>query len=372
MPPPAPRWASTLASTGAPTARATAASRATSPGLAPGSRPTLLSPHTTRSAAAAGRPAARSRLRRSLAWKRGSTWRTIPGWTSPTRTVPAAGGGGRSAHHASASSGRATATVVAAARTRGATPGASAAAAATLTATSSRLTAHTPPTAATPSSGGAFHWLAPSSPHGPPSPSQERTASPATNALGSSTSAAPNRRGLAGGQAPRSRQASQPSGSHNAASSIASGTMNGPTFGTRKALTARKKPVPDSQARTAASRASPAARASSSTGTSPTSASHHSAGAGNASASGVPATSATTRPRQVLTAGDPLAAQRFMATYLISRYSAMPSAPPSRPKPDCLTPPNGAAGLDTIPWFRPTMPVSRPSTTRKARLRSRV
>src|SRR5215212_4304969 len=42
-----------------------------------------------------------------------------------------------------------------------------------------------------------------------------------------------------------------------------------------------------------------------------------------------------------------------MATYLCSRYSAMPSWPPSRPKPDRLTPPNGAAALETIPWLRP-------------------
>ena len=39
----------------------------------------------------------------------------------------------------------------------------------------------------------------------------------------------------------------------------------------------------------------------------------------------------------------------------------MPSAPPSRPKPDALTPPKGAAGFDTMPWFIPTIPVSRPS-----------
>ena len=36
-----------------------------------------------------------------------------------------------------------------------------------------------------------------------------------------------------------------------------------------------------------------------------------------------------------------------------------------------LTPPNGAAGLETSPWLSPTMPVSRPSMTRKA-LMSRV
>ena len=61
-----------------------------------------------------------------------------------------------------------------------------------------------------------------------------------------------------------------------------------------------------------------------------------------------------------------------IATYLVSRYSSMPSLPPSRPKPDALTPPNGAAGLETMPWLRPTMPVSSPSTTRNARLRSEV
>src|SRR5262249_2933386 len=31
-----------------------------------------------------------------------------------------------------------------------------------------------------------------------------------------------------------------------------------------------------------------------------------------------------------------------IAMYLISRYSSMPSLPPSRPKPEALTPPNGA------------------------------
>src|SRR5690606_14386918 len=39
--------------------------------------------------------------------------------------------------------------------------------------------------------------------------------------------------------------------------------------------------------------------------------------------------------------------------YLVDRYSWMPSAPPSRPMPDCLTPPNGAAALETTPTFRP-------------------
>jgi hypothetical protein len=42
-------------------------------------------------------------------------------------------------------------------------------------------------------------------------------------------------------------------------------------------------------------------------------------------------------------------AYRFTATYFVSRYSSIPSLPPSRPKPDCFTPPNGAAGLETMP-----------------------
>ena len=37
--------------------------------------------------------------------------------------------------------------------------------------------------------------------------------------------------------------------------------------------------------------------------------------------------------------------QVTMPTYLTSRYSSMPSRPPSRPYPDALTPPKGAAGL---------------------------
>jgi len=32
--------------------------------------------------------------------------------------------------------------------------------------------------------------------------------------------------------------------------------------------------------------------------------------------------------------------------------------PPSRPNPDCLTPPKGAAGSDTRPLFSPIMPNS--------------
>ena len=60
------------------------------------------------------------------------------------------------------------------------------------------------------------------------------------------------------------------------------------------------------------------------------------------------------------------------AMYFVSRYSSMPSKPPSLPKPDSLTPPNGAAGSEMTPRLTPTMPASMPSETRRARSRSRV
>src|SRR5215211_2723920 len=292
MPPSPARSASTLASTGAPAARAVAARRATSPGLADGSRPRLLSPQVTRSGRA---PAGRERLSRSLARNRSSTGPTTPGCTNATRADPAGAGGGRHAQNPAAARGRA------------------AAAAAAITRVGPGVRARTAPRAATDSSTGAFHWLAPSSPQGPPRPSQDRTASPATNAAGTSTRAAASRTGVgpvdnpasavrgwatlpvgapgtggsgsvAGGSgsvAPPSRErASQPAGSQHRPRSMASGTMNGPTTGTRKALTARKNPVPPSPARIPASGPEGAAMARSSTGTSPTRASHHHPGRG--------------------------------------------------------------------------------------------
>src|SRR5699024_10386235 len=74
--------------------------------------------------------------------------------------------------------------------------------------------------------------------------------------------------------------------------------------------------------------------------------------------------------------GEPGTHQGFQSppipTYFVSRNSSIPTLPPSRPIPECFTPPNGAAGLDTTPWLRPTMPASNASLTRKARLRSWV
>ena len=107
-----------------------------------------------------------------LARNRSSTGPTTPGWTNATRAVPAGAGAGRSDQKASAASGSVAATTAAAARVGPGTRRPTAAATATLTATSRKLSPQTPPRAATDSSAGAFHWLAPSSPQGPPSPSQ--------------------------------------------------------------------------------------------------------------------------------------------------------------------------------------------------------
>ena len=56
----------------------------------------------------------------------------------------------------------------------------------------------------------------------------------------------------------------------------------------------------------------------------------------------------------------------------LSRKSSRPSWPPSRPMPLCLMPPNGAAGSETRPRLRPTMPASSRSLTRRPRARSPV
>ena len=72
-----------------------------------------------------------------------------------------------------------------------------------------------------------------------------------------------------------------------------------------------------------------------------------------------PRASARPIPRGPPQLPEPDQGQRAMPTYFMSRYSSMPSWPPSRPSPDCLTPPNGAAGFDTTPWLMPDHARSR-------------
>src|SRR5689334_3801904 len=58
--------------------------------------------------------------------------------------------------------------------------------------------------------------------------------------------------------------------------------------------------------------------------------------------------------------------------YLSSTYSSMPYFEPSRPRPDCFTPPNGATSVEMMPSLTPTMPLSSAPDTRHARPRSPV
>jgi len=59
-------------------------------------------------------------------------------------------------------------------------------------------------------------------------------------------------------------------------------------------------------------------------------------------------------------------------TYFISINSSIPYNEPSRPSPDCLTPPNGATSVEIRPVLTPTMPTSSASAVRQTRFRSRV
>ena len=61
-----------------------------------------------------------------------------------------------------------------------------------------------------------------------------------------------------------------------------------------------------------------------------------------------------------------------MLTYLICTKSSMPYFEPSRPTPDCLTPPKGATSVEMRPVFTPTMPASSASATRQTRPMSRA
>ena len=55
--------------------------------------------------------------------------------------------------------------------------------------------------------------------------------------------------------------------------------------------------------------------------------------------------------------------------YFVCKNSWMPSKPPSRPRPDCFTPPKGAAGSEITPLLMATIPDSIASAVRRARVR---
>ncbi len=75
-------------------------------------------------------------------------------------------------------------------------------------------------------------------------------------------------------------------------------------------------------------------------------------------------TSIKTRPSSSCRNAAPTSSSRRTAS---RGTPSCPSWPPSRPRPDCLVPPNGAAGSDTRPRFKPIMPKSSFSETRRPR-----
>jgi len=78
------------------------------------------------------------------------------------------------------------------------------------------------------------------------------------------------------------------------------------------------------------------------------------------------------RERASLASALPVPRQTERQIYFISRYSSIPWREPSRPRPDCLTPPNGATSVEMMPVFTPTIPYSSASDTRVTRPRSRA
>src|SRR6266436_10309532 len=57
--------------------------------------------------------------------------------------------------------------------------------------------------------------------------------------------------------------------------------------------------------------------------------------------------------------------------YFISTNSSIPYLEPSRPRPDCFTPPKGATSVEMMPVLTPTIPVSKALATRQTRAMSR-
>ncbi len=107
---------------------------------------------------------------------------------------------------------------------------------ATLAATSTQLTSQTPPTEARASTAGCCHWLAPSTAQGPPSACQERSHSPSSQQLGTTTSAARARRVVSGGRS--SAQAATANGTSSTPSTTATSSRPGPISGASQYMAA--------------------------------------------------------------------------------------------------------------------------------------
>ena len=217
---------------------------------------------------------------------------TTPGCTSAIVAVRVTGAGPVSAKATGPAATTAAATTAAAARAvhRGE---ASTTTMATFAATSTKLTSQTPPTAASASTAGCRHWLAPSTAHGPPRACHDRSHSPSSQQLGTTISAPRARVTVSGG---RSRaQADSPNGACRTPNTAATSSTPGPISGASQYMAATMYPLPSHQPRTAASRADGARRTISRPGTSANHATMDRSGAGKASVGTAPASSAAHR-----------------------------------------------------------------------------
>src|SRR6266702_2328833 len=160
---------------------------------------------------------------------------------------------------------------------------------ATLTMTSAKLISHTPPTAASASTAGCCHWLTPNTAHGPPSACQDRSHSPSSQQLGTTTRAASARGQVTGGLS--SFQAATPNGIHSAPTTAPTSSTAGPISGVIQYSAAIRYPAPSHQARIPPSRAVGDLTISTSPGTSPNQARNSRFGAGNARMSSAPRSS---------------------------------------------------------------------------------
>ncbi len=256
------RRASTLTRISASVSRDSAVRRRARSGRSPRSKPTLLSPQTTRSTSF---PAS-SRVSRSSRSKRRSALSgpaTTPGWTSAIRVrSPVCSGRGAPAQAADPAAATATSPATAGIRARRT---ATSTATATFSATTRKLGSHTPPTDASRSAASTCHWLAPSTPHGPPSPCHERISSIVSHPDGTTSSAAATRR--PDGEPPSVRRTSQPHGAHSAPSSAARTNVNTCRLGSSQWCMTSMNPNPPHQPSNAARRPVGAVRTSSSQGT---------------------------------------------------------------------------------------------------------
>src|SRR5690242_13967121 len=305
----------------------------------------LLSPHTIRSGLTPLSLPERlsSAVSRSLALTRWTALFTIPGCTMAIVASRVTGLAGVSANASGPAPTPATATAApsTARPAFGFAPGITrgrdsrASTIATLTMTSAKLISHTPPTAASARTAGCCHWLTPNTAHGPPSACQDRSHSPSSQQLGTTTRAASARGQVTGGLS--SFQAATSNGIHSAPTTAPTSSTAGPISGVIQYSAAIRYPAPSHQARMPPSRAVGDLTITTSPGTSPNQARNSRFGTGNVRSSSAPRSSISRLGDQIhrpvlLSALRtlPLSAVRVRAR---DRPSPQPSPPPLAPGP---------------------------------------